>query len=152
MFWTRNTPQTAGLYWIKFIGPDGKQNTLINKVQAVDKVIKVALPPNITNLYWSDSVIPVPMDCIEEYLPSFIKGITYSVINSELIIFHNKKDVILHCALSDKNPISKNEIVALIQKYLKFDKIVEKFETIISTPEYIDAIAGLNKELHSTNK
>jgi hypothetical protein len=152
MFWTKNTPQAAGLYWIKFISPDGKPNTLINKVQAVDKVIKYNLPPNITDLYWSDNPIPVPMDAIEEYLPSFIKGITYSIINSELIIFHNKKDIILCYTLSNKNPIPKTEIVTLIQKYLNFDKIAENFEKIISTPEYIDAIASLNKDLHSFNK
>ena len=152
MFWTRNTPQSAGLYWIKFNIPDGKVNTIIVKVILDDKTIKFTLPPNITNLYWSDNPIPVPIDSIEQYLPSFIKGITYSIINNELIIFHNNKDIILQCVLPNKDIISKNEIVKLIQKYLRFEKIAENFEKIISTPEYIDAVMNLNKELHAANK
>jgi hypothetical protein len=62
MFWTKIKPTKPGLYWIKFIDPAGNKCTLITQVLLADNVLTFSLPANVTDIYWSDSAIPVPVD------------------------------------------------------------------------------------------
>ena len=60
MFWTKNKPNSPGLYWIKFLDENNKRQMVISRVAMFEEGLKYLTPPNHTDLQWSNEAITVP--------------------------------------------------------------------------------------------